>query len=227
MATHESELSRLLSELVKKIPLLIKHMARRCHHTNISSILMHDLELESASDQLSQNLLFPFLSPFLVLAVCEQAFVAMTFFAEEEQSIAVILLQVAEDFDGLISLMKKEKEKHKRLIRIMEDLCTFIGMRLTLVDIFLSLLTPAAPSSSSSMTAQEGINISKNSNNSSDSVVSIDPNSQALIALDRVIASQEQIRSKHAVQPLIERAICEAHTIKAYIEAVQAMKERK
>ena len=151
----------------------------------------------------------------------------MTFFVEDEQSIAVILLQVAEDFDGLISLMKKEKEKHKRFIRIIEDLCTFIGMRLTLVDIFLSLLTPAA-FSPSSIKSKERISSNNNSKSNSNSASeSVDPHHQALIALDRVIASQEQIRCKHAVQPLIERAVGEAQTIKAYIQAVQAMHDRK
>ena len=182
---------------------------------------MRDLELDLdsiAGDQLSQS----FVPPFLLLSVCEKAFVDMTFFVEDDKSIAMILLQVAEDFDGLITLMKKEKEKHKRFIRILEDLCTFIGMRLTLVDIFLSLLTPTAPSSTS-ITTKEGIS----SDNNNDNNESLDPHSQALIALDRVIASQQQIRSKHAVQPLIERAVGEAQTIKAYIEAIQAMKERK
>jgi hypothetical protein len=156
------------------------------------------------------------LSPFLVLSICEKAFVSLSFFVDNECSLKEFLIQVGGDLDNVLSLLKPSS-KHRRLIRIAEDLATFVGMRLAMIDVLLALLAPvtvwkevgtsAVPSSSSSSGSESA-------------------HAKSLAALARVIAAQQKIRSRH-VRSLVDRAVSEAHTIEAYVQARDAVDQRR
>lgn len=184
-------------------------------------------------------------SPFMLLVVCERAFLDLSLFgsgetAEEEgECITSYLLQVARDLDRILSMIKKEMvttttttTTGRRVIRVIEELCIVIGIRLLMVDVLTTLLsssstttvsssstaTIATTTLSSTLIAQGDIN---NSHAAPTTTAAALRN-----ALLRVVDNQQKVRSKY-VKPLAERAADEAKAILAYVDAHEALLERQ